>query len=121
MPLGALKEIFDPVIAEFRRHGLYHDNARLLVRILCILPFVEPCAAAIAHLNELSQEFRLPLYDKRDLLMALSQSRCEEGFAMLRSFARPDDPAFQNIAEDWVQVMTDCPHPEARSVLYIRA
>ena len=115
--LDAFKEIFTPVIAEFRRHGLYNDNAHLLVRILCMVPFVEPCAAAIAHLSELSQEFRLPLYDKRDLLTALSQSRSEEGFIMLRSFARPDDPAFQNIAKDWFQTLAESPHPAARSAL----
>lgn len=115
--LDAFKEIFNPVIAEFRRHGLYNDNANLLVRILCMLPFIEPCTAAIAYLNELSQEFRLPLYDKRGLLTALSRSRCEEGFLMLRSFARPDDPAFQNIAKDWFQTMVESSHPAARLVL----
>jgi hypothetical protein len=115
--LDVFKEVFNPVIAEFRRQGLYNDNAHLLVRIVCMVPFIDPCAAAIAHLSELSQEFRLPLYDKRDLLTALSQSRCDEGFLMLCSFARPDDPAFQNIAKDWFQTISDSPHPAARSVL----
>lgn len=117
VPLDAFKEIFNPVIAEFRRHGLYNDNAHLLVRILCMVPFVEPCAAAIAHLSKLSKEFRLPLYDKRDLLTALGQSRRDEGFTMLRNFGRPNDPAFQNISKDWVQAMTESQHRAVRSVL----
>lgn len=36
---------------------------------------------------------------------------------MLLSFAGAGDPGFQNVARDWLQAMTESPHPGARSVL----
>jgi len=116
-PADAVIQIFDPVIVQFRRHGVYNDSLGLLTRFLCILPFVDPTALGIVHARELSQEFRLPLYALGDLLIALSQSGCEDGLALLRNLARQNNGAFQQVAKEWIEAIAACPLRGARSLL----
>lgn len=109
--------ILEPVIAEFRTHGIYGDGAALLRRLLCLLSFVEPAARGIARIRALLLELRLPLYDQRDLLTALGQSASADGLALLRDLARENPAGFQHSARDWIEAVAACPLPGARSLL----
>lgn len=107
----------EPVVAEVRSHGAHDGNAGLLKRLLSILPFVNPQPQGIAHIRQLLTEFRLPLHDQRDLLVALGQSGCDEGLALLRDFARQSDATFEHMAKDWIEAVAACPLPGAKSML----
>jgi hypothetical protein len=59
--------ILEPVLAEFRAHGLYGNNASLLTRMLSLLPFVDEPKRGIARIRELLSEFRVSYYGSRSV------------------------------------------------------
>ncbi|MBZ5677984.1 MAG: hypothetical protein LAP61_27365 [Acidobacteriia bacterium] len=116
LPADRVLAIIEPVLDEFRRHGIY-SNAGLLNHILCLLPFVDPPEQGVARLRALMSEFHLHWHDQANLLMALGQSKDDAGLAWLRELARPNDPGFQHVARDWLEAIAASPHPGATPVL----
>jgi hypothetical protein len=115
IPESRMTAILEPVLAEFRAHGIY-NNAGLLTR-LCLLPFVYEPNRGIERIRESLTEFRISWYDNRDLLFALAQSAAAAGLELLRDVRDLSDAAFQHIAKDWLDALVSCPLPGARDML----
>jgi hypothetical protein len=104
IPENRKTAILEPVLAEFRAHGIY-NNAALLTRLLCLLPFVDEPKRGIVRIREILAEFRVSWYDNRDLLFALAQCTDETGLELLRDVRDLSDRAFQHIAKDWIEAL----------------
>jgi HEAT repeat protein len=111
-----LTAILEPVLAEFRVHGIYNKTG-LLTRLLCLLPFVDEPNRGIVRVREILAEFRVSWYDNRDLLFALAQCADETGLELLRDIRDLNNGAFQHIAKDWLEALASCPLSGARKML----
>jgi hypothetical protein len=116
LPADRLMTIIEPVIEQFRKHGINNDSS-LLTHLLCILPFVDSPAIGIAKVRALASEFRLSLYELHDLLMALSKSSDQQGLSLLRDLALQNEQSFQHNAKEWLEAIAACPLTEARDML----
>ncbi len=117
LPADRVLAVLDPVFGQFRAYGIYNDNAHLLGRLLCLLPFVDPPSWGIARIRDLMSEFRLPLYNQGNLLMALGQCPDDSGLALLCDVARQNDAGLQNFAREWLEAIAACPLPGAKAIL----
>ena len=95
LPTDRVLAILGPIFDQLRAHGVYNDNANLLRHALCILPFVDEPARGIARIRELLAEFRLAMYDQRDLLAAIGQCSDPEALLLLRELASSHQDALQ--------------------------
>jgi hypothetical protein len=116
LPTDRAFAILDPVLEQFRIHGIYND-AHLLMRLLCLLSFVDVPARGIARMRDLLSEFRIAPHNQRDLLMALSQCGDEAGLGFLRDLARENDVLFQHSAREWLEAVAACPLPGAKAIV----
>jgi hypothetical protein len=114
---GRVAAILEPVLAEFRAHGIYNNDASLLTRLLSILPFVDEPKRGIARIRELLSEFRVSWYHNRDLLFALAQCADDSGLTLLADIADRSDSVFQHIAKEWLDAVASCPLPGARAMI----
>jgi len=116
LPEDRVTAILEPVLAEFRAHGIYND-ASLLTRLLSVLPFVNEPKRGIGRIRELLSEFRVSWYDNRHLLFALAQCVDDSGLALLGDIAGLSDSVFQHIAKDWLEAVASCPLPGATAMI----
>lgn len=117
LPEGRVAAILEQVLAEFRAHGIYNNDASLLTRLLSVLPFVDEPKRGIARIRELLSEFRVSLYDNRGLLFALAQCVDDSGLALLSDIAGLSGSVFDHIAKDWLEAVASCPLPGARAII----
>jgi len=117
LPAESVLSIADPVLEQLRAHGIYNDNASLLKHLLSVLALVHPPTRGVARIRELLSEFKLGLYDQRDLLMALGQCDTPDALSLLRHLAEQNSGAFHNSAKDWIEAVAASPLPGARSLL----
>jgi hypothetical protein len=117
LPHDRVVAVLEPVLAEFRAHGIYNNNATLLTRMLSLLPFVDEPKRGVASIRDILAEFRVPWYDNRDLLFSLAQCADDSGLALLADVARLDGNAFQHIAKDWLDAVASCPLPSAKAII----
>ena len=108
--------ILDPVIDQWRPHGMHNDDSSLYARLLCILCFVDPPEKGIRRVRELSLEYPLPVGNKA-LMAALGQSASDNGLSLLRELATGRGTAFQNVATDWIDALAASSHSEATAML----
>lgn len=118
LPMDTAFAIVDPVVAQFRAHGISGNDGGLLARMLSLLPFVDDPKRGMTRIREILSEFRLFWYDNRDLLMALAQCPDDSGLTFLTDIAVGlSDSAFQQIAEKWLEAIASCRLPRARAIM----
>jgi hypothetical protein len=116
LPEGRVTAIIEPVLAEFRAHGI-NNNAHLLTRLLCLLPFVDQPKRGIALIRELLAEFRVYWYDSRNLLFALAQCSEDSGLELLCEIAGANNGLFEQFVKDWFEAVASCPLPSACAII----
>ena len=109
--------ILEPVLSEFRRHGIHSNNGHLLTRLLCLLPFVDEPKLGIARMRELLAEFRVSWYDNRNLLFALAQCPVDAGLDLLCDIAASNASLFEHGAKDWFDAVANSPITGAREIV----
>jgi hypothetical protein len=118
LPTDTAFAIMDPVVAEFRIHGIYGNDGGLLTHMLSLLPFADDPKRGLARIREVLSEFRLFWYGNRDLLLALAECPDDAGLTFLIDVADGlNDSVFQRIARDWLEAVVNCPLPSAKGVL----
>jgi hypothetical protein len=118
LPTETALAIVDPIVAQFRAHGISENERGLLTRMLSLLPFVDGPKRGIARIREIFSEFRLFWYGNSDLFMALAQCPDDSGLTFLTDIAGGvNDSAFQQIAKEWLEAVASCPLPPARAII----
>lgn len=118
LPTERALEILNPAIAQIRAQGISdHNSAWLLVRCLCLLPFLDVPAVGIDRIRQVLAE--LPLWPSalRDLLGALGASRSELALPLLIELAVPDGSSEAKISAEWIIAVATLDNPDSRRVL----
>ena len=106
LPTEATLEILNPAIDQICAQGLSdHNTARLLVRCLCLLPFVDVPAVGIDRIRQVISETSLGPVALRDLFGALGSSRCSKGLDLLIELAGADGRAMPEAFEQWIDAV----------------
>ena len=117
LPEARTRVILEPVLAEFRTHGLHNNNGHLLSRLLCLLPFVDEPQRGIARIRELLAEFRVNWYDNRNLLFALAQCSDKAGLQLLCDIASANTGLFEHSPKDWFEAVASAPFTDAGRII----
>ena len=117
LPEARARTILEPVLTEFRTHGLQSGAGNLLNRLLCLLPYVDQPKLGIARLRELLVDFRVSWHDNRNLLFALSQCPDDAGVDLLCEIAGTIPGLFEHGAKDWLDAVASSPIRGARQII----
>jgi NACHT conflict system protein len=118
LPTERTLEILNPAIEQIRAQGISdHNSAWLLVRCLCLLPFVDAPNVGIARIRQVLAETNLSPSALRDLLGALGASRSGEALPQLLEVAGPDGNSEAKVSADWINAVATLDIPDSRRVL----
>jgi hypothetical protein len=95
--------IYDLIAEHVFAEGVHtNQNAWLLKRALCLLPYLDDPAAAIAHLREALRRSRLAGWELRELFSALGHSRSDAALELLRDVAIDNPPSMKGAWQQWI-------------------
>ncbi len=116
LPTDKTLGIFDSLLEHVRSH--LHDTQQvgLLIRALCLLPFIEDATTGIRKAREAIRDLKLQGHQLWKLATAAGFSRCPEAIQLLRDFASgPNPPKVLDAA--WINALAALDSPEARELL----
>jgi HEAT repeat protein len=117
LPETRTRTILEPVLTEFRAHGIDSNTGHLLTLLLCLLPFVDEPKLGIARLRELLAEFRVSWSSNRNLLFAVAQCSDDAGVDLLCEIAGTNPGLFEHGAKDWFDAVANSPITGARQII----
>jgi hypothetical protein len=70
----------DPAMQGLVSGGMHNDNQSvwLFALCLCVMVIVEPPAAGIAKIREITSDLRFPAHEMGSLVATLGESRCDD-------------------------------------------
>lgn len=101
LPADKCLPLLDAALARMKRWGIQDQDRWVIVRFLCICPFVDDPGAGIEKIREIIQQARLHIYDLRDLLPALGHSRFEGALPFMLELVSKLE-AWQAIEYEWI-------------------
>jgi hypothetical protein len=116
LPTDETLKIFDTLLGHVRSHLWDDQQVGLLVRALCLLPFVDNPGVGVAKIREVMAELKLRNYQLRGVTAALGQSRCPEAVGLLREFTS-DAILMEQVGEEWINAVAALDYPESRRLL----
>ena len=88
LPAQPTINVLQPVVDHVLKEGVWaQQNAFLLKKCLCLLPFVHEPSRGIDEIRKILPQAQIPVYELRDIIMAIGHSRCADGLALLMELA----------------------------------
>jgi hypothetical protein len=116
LPTDKTLEIFNILLGHMRSH-LWDDQAvGLLMRAICLLPYIEDAAAGITKVREVMAELRRRPYQVRDVAAALGYSHSREAVQVLQEFGS-DEILIRQLGDTWINAVAELDYPESRQLL----
>lgn len=114
----ALK-VLDPIINHIIQPGAFYDqqNRFLLQRYFCLLPFIDPASVGIARIKEIITTTQIPIYDLREMLVALGNSRCDEALDILLELSVKYGNGLKQIRSEWIEAIATLNTSKAKQIL----
>jgi hypothetical protein len=104
-------------IEEQVRPNRWNDNERhLLMKALCLLPFLDQPATGIKRILEVVSSLKIRGYELREVVNALGQCRCSEALPALCTLAA-DEITAKSVGDEWIDALAALDTAEARNVL----
>lgn len=102
----ALK-VLNPTINHIIQLSQFHDqqNRFLLQRCLCLLPFLDPPTVGIKRIREIITTTQIPIYDLRELLLALGNSQCDEAPDLLLDISTKYGNGLNQLRSEWIEAI----------------
>jgi NACHT conflict system protein len=106
LPNQPALEILNEIIKSARERSDYDDQARqLLIRGLCVLPFMSDPEVGVERIRQIVAETRLQGYQLRDLVTALGSSQSTEALILLRDFVSTDGEGLGGVTTEWIDAV----------------
>jgi len=112
----ALK-VLNPTIEHVIRELHDQQSRFLLQRCLCLLPFFDPPSAGIVRIKEIITATQIPVYDLREILNALGNSRCDEALDLLLELSSKYENNLNHIRGEWIDAIAAVDTNRSRKVL----
>jgi len=92
------------------------EDEWVVIRILCLLPFLDDPGREIEKIHDLISELRVYAYQLRVVVEAVGHCRCNEALAFLRDLAS-DKSRAEQFGDAWINAVAAVDNREARDVL----
>lgn len=117
LPAEQTLALFDLIVEQVRPNYYNSSNDRyLLIKALCLLPFVDQQAVGIKKVREAIADLKIRGYELRDVVDALGHSRCSEAMDALRELAS-DEITAKTVGDAWLNALAALDTTEARQIL----
>jgi len=115
---AALK-VLNPIIEQITQPGAFYDqqNRFLLQRYFCLMPFIDPPSAGIARIKEIIATVQIPIYELREILDALGNSRCDEALDLLLGLPARYGQALDQIKIEWIDAIAALNTSKSKQIL----
>lgn len=112
-------KVLNPTINHIIQPSQFHDqqNRFLLQRCLCLLPFFDPPTLGIKRIREIITTTQVPIYDLRELLLALGNSRCDETLDLLLDISTKYGNGLNQLRSEWVEAIAALNTSKAKQIL----
>jgi len=118
LPTEATLNVLSPTIEHLCAQGFYDDqNVWLLIRCLCLLPFIDNPSLGIAKIRQVISKTKFPAYKLRDIVIAVGSSRCDEALIFLRDIAGLLGDKLKQIRKEWIKAIAALGSPESKRLL----
>ncbi len=106
LPSEPALEILNVIIESARTRTDYDDQARqLVIRCLCVLPFVSDPQIGIERIRQIVAETQLRGYQLREVVTALGNSQSTEALSLLRDFVITEGEGLGEITAEWIDAV----------------
>jgi len=116
LPTDKTLTLLDSFLERCRKHGMQQQDAWLLERFLCLLPFVDDPARGIERMRQLVSELRLYGHQLREAVKALSHCRCDQALPFLVELGS-DKARAEQLGDAWIDGVAAVDTPESRDLL----
>lgn len=115
----AVLGVVNPIINQIIQPGEFYDqqNQFLLQRYFCLMPFIDPPSAGIARIKEIIASVQIPIYDLREMIVALGNSRCDEALDLLLELPAKYGKGFDQIKSEWITAIAALDTVRAKQIL----
>ena len=118
LPTDATLQILHGTIESVREQSSYDNQAtELLIKCLCLLPFLIDANVGVERMGELIAEMRLSRDQLREIVTALGQSRANEALALLSELAGADEQGVEGFTSEWINAVANLGGHEAEKIL----
>ncbi len=117
LPTNKTLTLLDPFLQRCRKHGrLQQQDAWLLERLLCLLPFVDDPAKGVERMRQLVSEFRLYGHQLREAVKALAHCKCDQALPFLVELGS-DKARSDQLGDAWIDAVAVVDTTESRNLL----
>jgi hypothetical protein len=119
LPTNTTFNILDPIIESiYEEPWLYNNQGSwLLMRCLCLLPFVDTPSVGIDRMRRVIFDKNFPHYELPEALNALGCSRCPEALTLLCEIGPTISKRPERIMEEWIKAVAMFGSPESTRIL----
>jgi hypothetical protein len=116
LPAEQTLALFNAIEEQVRPNRWNDNELHLLMKALCLLPFLDPPAKGINRIQEVVSSLKIRGYELREVVNALGQCRCSEALPALRDFAA-DEIIAKSVGDEWIDALAALDTADARKVL----
>jgi hypothetical protein len=117
VPAARVVPLFEAALTRMRKHGWQQQDSWLSMRMLCLLPFLDPPQRGIDALRQMVAEFHSDRHwEFRDVVQAVGYCRCEEGLPFLREVGA-DKSRLNQLGEAWLDAVAAIDTRQSRELL----
>jgi hypothetical protein len=117
LPTEQTLALFDGIVEQVRPNYYNSSNDRgLLVKGLCLLPFVDQPDAGIKRVRQTVADLKIRGYELRDVVTALGHSRNGEALTAIQEIAADENTA-RSIGDAWIEALAALDTAEANEIL----
>jgi hypothetical protein len=118
LPTEQVLEILNTIIPSARERSDYDDQARqLLIRCLCVLPFLSDPPVGIERIRQVVIETHLRGHQLREVVTALANSRSPESLTLLREFVVTEGEGLEGVTTEWIDAVATLNGPAGEEML----
>jgi hypothetical protein len=117
LPAEKTLALFDLVVEQVLPNYYNSSNDQhLLIKALCLLPFVDHPSVGIKKLREAISDLKIGGHELRDVIVALGHSRCSDALGALQEIVANEITA-TSVGDAWVEALAELDTAEARNIL----
>ena len=106
LPSEPTLNILNVIIQSARSRSDYDDQSRqLLIRCLCVLPFVRDSQIGIERIRQIIAEAKLRGYQLREVVTALGNSQSTEALSLLRDLVIKEGEGLGEVTSEWIDAV----------------
>ena len=116
LPTDQTLTLFDAIEEQVRPNRWNDNERRLLMKALCLLPFLDQPAAGIKRIQEVVSSLKIRGYELREVVTALGHCRSSEALPALCDLAS-DEITAKAVGDEWTNALAALDTAEARKTL----